>query len=138
MAGVYLWPLHPGGAVAYALMMLGAGFIWGAVAANVPAFRDARGIPFLANNWAIAVPVFMLWVSLSYIFARRYLQTWGGGPAEGLRLGAMFALAGLLFDAVVVAGIIGQGVKHFKQPILWIAYALVLLIPWFVARGRVF
>lgn len=125
---------HPGRAIGYALIMLGVGFIWGAIAANVPALRNARGIPHLANNGAVALPVFVAWVGLSYFLAQRYLEFSGGGPAEGLRLGVVFAAAGLLFDAIVIAGIIGKGLAHFKQPILWIAYALVLVIPWLVAR----
>jgi len=130
-----LFPSHPGHACGYAALMLLGGFVWGAIASNVASLRNARGIPFLANNWAIALPVFTLWIGACIILSRRYLQLSGGGPAEGLRLGAIFALAGLLFDAVFIAGIIGQGWRHFKQPILWIAYALLLLIPWLFARG---
>ena len=133
---MHLLPSHPGRALGYAALMVAAGFVWGAVAANVPSLRNARGIPFLANNWAIAVPVFLLWVGTCFILSLRYLTSFGGGPAEGLRLGAVFALAGLLFDAVFVAGIIGQGLRHFKQPVLWIAYAFLLLMPWLIARAQ--
>lgn len=133
---MHLLPSHPGRALAYAVIMLAAGFLWGAVAANVPSLRGVRGIPYLANNWAIALPVFTLWVGTCFLLSRRYLQLFGGGPTEGLRLGAVFALAGLVFDAVFVAGLIGQGLRHFKQPVLWVAYALLLLIPWFIARTQ--
>jgi len=133
---MHLLPSHPGRAIGYAAIMLAAGFVWGAIAANVPSLRNVRGIHFFANNWAIAVPVFALWVGTSFILSRRYLQLCGGGPAEGLRLGAMFALAGLLFDAVFVAGLIGQGLGHFKQPILWITYAVLAVIPWLLARAQ--
>ena len=50
-------------------------------------------------------------------------------------MGMVFAAAGFLFDAIVIAGVIGKGIAHFRQPILWIAYGLVLLIPWLVARA---
>jgi hypothetical protein len=126
---------NPRRAIAYALLLLGAGFVWAALAANVPLLRNARSIPLLARNWAIALPVFLLWTVSSYVLARRYLTLSGGGGAEGLRLGLVFAAAAFLFDAVVVAGFVGQGWRHFEQPILWIAYGLLAGIPFLVGRA---
>lgn len=125
----------PRRAIAYALLLLAGGFIWAAIAASVPLLRDARSIPFLAQNWAVAIPVFTLWTVSSYALARRYLTLSGGGADEGLRLGAVFAAAALLFDLVIVAGLVGQGWRHFAQPILWIAYVLLVGIPWLVGRA---
>lgn len=127
--------ISPGRAVVYTLILLASGFVWGAVAANVKLLREARGIPYLAYNWAVALPVFTLWVGLSYVLARSYLAFTGGGAAEGLRLGILFAVAAFLFDVIVVAGIVGQGWRHFAQPILWLSYALLVLIPWLVGRS---
>lgn len=126
---------HPGKAIGYTSIFLAAGFVWGALAANVPALRNARGIPLLARNWALALPVFVLWVGLSYFLARRYLELSGGGAGEGFRLGILFATAALLFDVVVVAWLVGQGRRHFAQPLLWITYLLLLLIPWFIGTS---
>lgn len=132
---MFLGFISPGRAVAYTLILLAVGFVWGAVAANVKTLRDARSIPYLAHNWAVALPVFTLWVVLSYVLARSYLEFTGGGAAEGLRLGILFAVAAILFDAIVIAGIVGQGWRHFAQPILWLCYALLVLIPWLVGRS---
>lgn len=121
-------------ALAYTACLLGPGVAWGAVAANVATLREARGIPYFAANWAVAIPVFTLWLVLTCILSRRYVRATGAGVAEGLRLGFLFAGAAFIFDAVVVAGVVGQGVKHFKQPILWLAYTLMVLIPWLEAR----
>jgi len=126
---------HPGRAIGYTSIFLAAGFVWGALAANVPALRDARGIPHLARNRAVALPVFALWVGLSCVLARRYLELSGRGAGEGLRLGILFGVAAFLFDVVVVAWLVGQGRRHFAQPLLWITYALLLLIPWLVGRS---
>lgn len=132
---MFLGFARPGRAIAYTLILLASGFVWGAVAANVKTLREARGIPYLACNWAVALPVFTLWVGLSYVLSRSYLAITGGGAAEGLRLGTLFAVAAFLFDAVVVAGIVGQGLRHFAQPILWLSYALLVFIPWLVGRS---
>ena len=122
----------PGRAITYTLLFLAVGFVWGAVAANVKVLRNARSIPYLAHNWAVAFPVFSLWIVLSYVLSRHYLELTGGGAREGLPLGILFAVAAFLFDAIIVAGILHQGRRHFAQPILWIAYALLVLIPWLV------
>ncbi|MEX2543102.1 MAG: hypothetical protein WD314_14945 [Trueperaceae bacterium] len=125
---------HPSRALTFTLVILAVGFVWGALSANVPALRNARSLPYLANNWAVALPVFVFWVGLGYLFAVRYLHLEGGGAGQGLRLGLLFASAAFLFDVVVVAGFVGQGLKHFSQPILWIAYSLLILLPLLVGR----
>ncbi|HEX7053644.1 MAG TPA: hypothetical protein VF211_06870 [Burkholderiales bacterium] len=125
---------NPRRALGYAGILLGVGFFWGALSANVPALSSARPIPFFAHNWAVALPILAAWTALAYVLAKRYLARVGGGAAEGLRLGLLFAAAALVFDAVVVAGIVGEGVRHFAQPVLWLAYALLVAIPW--AAGR--
>lgn len=124
----------PGRALLYALVMLGVGFVWGAVAANVAALRSARPIPHFAHNWAVALPILVIWTVLAGVLARRYLAIVGGGAAEGLRLGIVFAVAAFVFDLVVVAGIVGEGRRHFAQPVLWLAYALLVAIPWLAGR----
>jgi hypothetical protein len=125
----------PGRALAYTLALLVAGFVWGAIGANVPAIRGARPLPYVAHNWAIALPIFVTWVVLSYAFARKYLRLAGGGAAEGLRLGALFAISAVLYDLIVIAWIIGVGWQHFEQLLLWVTYGLLMLIPWQVGRG---
>jgi hypothetical protein len=36
---------------------------------------------------------------------------------------------------VIVAGIVGQGLRHFAQLVLWIAYAMLVLILWLIGRS---
>jgi hypothetical protein len=122
----------PGRAVSYALVLLSVGFVWGALAANVAALRSARPIPRFARNRAVALPILAAWTLLAYVLANRYLTMAGGGAAEGLRLGMVFAVAAVAFDLVVVAGIVGEGRRHFTQPVLWLAYALLVAVPWVV------
>lgn len=124
----------PGRALGYALILLSVSLAWGAVSANVAGLRRARPIPHFARNRAVAVPILMAWTALAYVLARRYIALSGGGGTEGLSLGLVFAGAAFLFDLVVVAGIVGEGRRHFEQPVLWIAYALLVVVPWLVGR----
>jgi len=39
-----------------------------------------------------------------------------------------------VFDLVIVAGIVGEGWRHFAQAVLWLAYVLLATIPWFVGH----
>ena len=125
----------PGRALGYALILLGVSFAWGAVSANVSALRLARPIPHFARNRAVAVPILITWVVLAFALARRYLTLTGGSGAEGIGLGIVFAGAALVFDLVVVAGIVGEGRRHFEQPVLWVGYALLVAVPWLVGRA---
>ena len=129
------WLRSPRRAVGYALVLLAVGFVWGAISANVAALRTQRPIPHFAHNGAVALPILVAWSVLAYVLARRYFALTGAAAADGLRLGAVFAAAALVFDLVVVAGIVGEGWRHFEQPVLWLAYALLATIPWLVGRA---
>ena len=129
------WLRSPALAVRYALVLLAVGFVWGAASANVAALRMAPPLPHFAHNSAVALPILVAWTVLALLLAKRYFKLTGAAAADGLRLGAVFAVAALLFDLVVVAGIVGEGWRHFEQPVLWLAYALLLVIPWLVGRA---
>ena len=59
---------------------------------------------------------------------------WGALSANvsSLRLGTVFAGAALMFDLIVVAGLVRQGLRHFRQTILWVGYAVLIAVPWLV------
>lgn len=126
---------HFRGLYRYALVLIAVGFVWGAVSANVPALRSARPIPYFAHNAAVALPIIVAWSALAYLLAKRYFMLTGAAATDGLWLGAVFMVAAILFDVVVVAGIVGEGWRHFEQPVLWLAYILLIVIPWLVGRA---
>ena len=129
-----IWLRSPGRALKYALVLISVGFVWGALSANIGAFRSARPIPYFAHNWAVALPILVAWSLLAYVLTRRYLVLTGAAAHEGLRVGLVFAGAAFVFDLVVVAGIVGEGWRHFRQPVLGLGYALLVGIPWLVGR----
>ena len=125
----------PGRALGYALILIGVSFAWGAISANVTALRLARPIPRFARNRAIAIPILLAWTALAYLLAHRYLAATGGGATDGLSLGLVFAGVAFAFDLIVIAGIVGAGRRHFEQPVLWLAYVLLIAVPWLVGRA---
>jgi hypothetical protein len=125
--------LHsPGIAILYAFLLLVVAFIWAGFVANMPRLRNVRGIPFVIHNPVVALPILFAWAMMAFLFARRYLAAAPDPASEGFTLGLVFLGAAVLFDAVIVAGIVGQGLRHFTQLVLWIGYAVLLLIPWWV------
>lgn len=125
--------LHsPGMAISYAILLLVVAFIWAGFVANVPRLRDVHGIPFVVHNPVVALPILFAWAAMAVVFARRYLSSAPDPVGEGIALGLVFLGAAVAFDVVIIAGIVGQGLRHFAQLILWIGYAVLVLIPWWV------
>lgn len=125
--------LHsPGTAILYAFLLLVVAFVWAGFVANVPRLRNVRGIPFIIHNPVVALPILFAWAVMAVVLARRYLTAAPDPASEGLTLGLVFLGAAAAFDIVVVAGIVGEGLRHFTQLVLWIGYALLLMIPWWV------
>jgi hypothetical protein len=64
---------NPSRALSFTLVFLAVGFVWGGLSANTPALSNARSLPFLANNWGVALPVFTVWVGLGFLLATQCL-----------------------------------------------------------------
>ena len=123
-------------ALTYAPLLLLVAFIWAEFVANIPSLRVVSGIPYVVHNPVVAVPNIGTWTLMAYIFARRYLASAPNPAGEGLAFGLVLAGAALTFDVVVAAGIVGEGLHHFHQILLWITYALLIIIPWWIGRMR--
>lgn len=127
--------LHdPVRAIGYALLLLVVAFIWAAFVAATPRLRAVRGLPFVVHNPVVALPILVAWAALAFVCARHYLAASPAPASEGLTLGIVFLGAAVLFDVVIVAGIVGQGLRHFAQLVLWIGYATLLFVPWWIGR----
>ena len=127
--------LHdPGEALIYVLLLLVVTFIWAGFVANVPRLRDVRGIPYIVHNPVVSLPILFAWAGMAFVFARRDLATAADPVNEGITLGLVFLGGAVVFDVVVVAGFVGQGLQHFAQIVLWIGYAVLLFIPWWVGH----
>lgn len=128
-------PYRPTLVLICAAGLLAVALPWAAFVANSPRLSVAPGVPYLTNNVAMRVPVAIAWIAMAAVLARYYLAGAGDPAAEGLKLGLIFAATGLFLDGIVVAILVGRGWAHFEQGILWLTYALLILIPWMVGRS---
>jgi len=65
-------PKRAGKALAYAIVIWIAGFVWGSVVFMTPALKSVRAIPYVSSNQAISFPILILWLPLGYLLARSY------------------------------------------------------------------
>jgi hypothetical protein len=128
-------PYKPVMATLFAVSLLLVAVPWAAFVANSPKLAAAPGIPYFANNLVISVPVAVIWVAMAAVLAKYYLAGASDPSLEGLKLGVMFAAAGLFLDGIIVALLVGRGWAHFNQGILWLTYALLVFIPWWIGRS---
>jgi len=125
------WPR----ALAYAALIWVVGFAWGSVVFMTPGLKAVLPIPYVSSNPAISFPVLLVWLPLAYLLARSYLRTAPNPGAEGLRLGSVFAEVNLLLDVLVLVVALQAGWGYFASASVWLGYALLLIVPWWVGRA---
>jgi hypothetical protein len=55
--------------------------------------------------------------------------------AEGLRLGLLFAVINLILDLLVLVILFKNGLAYFASLTVWLAYFILLTVPWFTGRS---
>jgi hypothetical protein len=128
-------PSRPLRSLAKALVFWLAGMVIGIVVFSVPQLRTASPIPYVSANPFISLPILLLWPVLARRFAWKHVSSVGDPTAEGLRLGLMFLAVNAVLDRVVVFGLMEAGADFYSYLGLWLAYLLLLLVPWYVGRG---
>lgn len=128
-------PYKPVMAVLFAASLLVVAVLWAAFVANSPKLAAAPGIPYFTNNVVMSVPVAVVWIVMAAVLTKYYLAGASEPAVEGLKLGLMFAATGLFLDGVIVAMLVGRGWVHFSQGILWLTYALLIVIPWWIGKS---
>jgi hypothetical protein len=125
------WPR----ALAYAALIWVVGFAWGSVVFMTPALKAVAPIRYVSSNPAISFPILLVWLPLAYLLARSYLRAAADPAAEGLRLGLVFAEVNLLLDVLVLVVALDAGWGYFASLTVWLAYALLLAVPWWAGRA---
>ena len=120
-------------AVLYAIFLWVIGFVWGSVVFMTPALKVAS-IPYVSRYPAISFPLLFILPVAAYVCARRYLKNGNGGD-EGFRLGLTFALTNLVLDLLVLVVLFGNGLAYFASITVWLAYLLLLVVPWLTGRS---
>jgi len=128
-------PERVGRALAYAGLIWMTGFVWGMVVFMTPVLKNIAAIPYVSRYPAISFPLLILWLLITYLLARSYLKTTTDKAAEGLRLGVMFALVNFVLDLLVLVILFKTGFGYFASLTVWLAYLILLTVPWFTGRS---
>jgi hypothetical protein len=116
-------PRKLGKAMAFAVLIWIIGFVWGMVVFMTPALKDIPSIPYVSRYPAISFPILIISILVTYLLAKKYLQTVDDKTNEGCRLGITF---GVLF---------GNGASYFASLTVWLVYIILLTVPWLVGRS---
>ncbi|HUS09144.1 MAG TPA: hypothetical protein VMZ30_01670 [Pyrinomonadaceae bacterium] len=101
-----------------------------------PALKGVPAIPFVSRYPAISFPLLLAWPFVGYLLARSYLRrTTVDKAPEGLKLGLTFALVNFVLDLLVLVLLFKNGFSYFASLTVWVAYFLLLIIPWLTARS---
>lgn len=128
-------PQKFGKALAFAVLIWIIGFVWGMVVFATPALKDIPSIPYVSRYPAISFPILIIWIFVTYLLAKKYLQTANDKAREGCRLGITFAVVNFILDLLVLVLLFGNGVSYFVSLTVWLAYIILLTVPWLVGRS---
>lgn len=122
-------------AVAFAILIWITGFVWGSIVFMTPALRNVPAIPYISRNPAISFPLLLIWPVITYLLAKNYLPGMTNRAAEGLKLGIVFSEVNFLLDLIVLVFLLKAGVSYFASVTVWIAYFMLLIIPWLTGNS---
>ena len=128
-------PQRIGKALAYAVVIWIAGFVWGSIVFMTPSLKSVRPIPYISNNPAISFPILIALLPVTYLLAKNYLKVPSDRMAEGLKLGFTFSLVNLILDLVILVLLLKAGFAYFISLTVWLGYLLLLIVPWLTGRS---
>jgi len=122
-------------ALGFAILIWIIGFVWGSVVFMTPALKATPAIPYVSANPAISFPILLVWIPVTYLFARVCLWRSPYPTAEGLRVGLVFAALNFIFDLLMLVLLLKAGVGYFASLTVWLGYFILLIIPWLTGRS---
>jgi hypothetical protein len=122
-------------ALGFAILIWIIGFVWGSIVFMTPALKSVAPIPYISRNPAISFPILLMWLAVTYLLAKNYLAAVTNPAAEGLKLGLVFSEVNFLLDLIVLVFLLKTGVGYFASATVWLAYSMLLLIPWLTGRS---
>lgn len=122
-------------AISYGVMIWVVGFIWGSFVFMTPSLKSSPGIPYVSSNPAISFPILLLWLPLTYLLARSLLKNSPTPEAHGIKLGLIFSEVNFMLDIIVLVILLKAGVVYFAAATVWVAYAMLFLVPWLTGRS---
>jgi hypothetical protein len=128
-------PQKPIKALGFAILIWIIGFVWGSIVFMTPALKSVSAIPYVSTNPAISFPILLIWVIVAYLLARNYLAGIRNREAEGLKLGVVFSVVNFVLDLLILVFLLKTGAAYFASATVWLAYFILLLIPWLTGRS---
>lgn len=122
-------------AFVFAILIWILGFIWGMIVFMTPTLKEIPSIPYVSKFPAISFPILILWAIVAYVLARIHLKAAQDKAAEGLKLGMLFWIVNIVLDLLVLVLLFKTGFGYFVSLTVWIAYLLLVTIPWMVGRS---
>ena len=122
-------------AIGYGFVIWLVGFIWGSFVFMTPSLKSSPGIPYVSSNPAISFPILLLWLPLTYLLARSLLKNSPTPEAHGIKLGLIFSEVNFMLDIIVLVILLKAGVVYFAAATVWVAYAMLFLVPWLTGRS---
>jgi hypothetical protein len=122
-------------ALGFAILIWIVGFVWGSFVFMTPALRATPPIPYVSANPAISFPILLVWIPLTYLFARICLWRVSKPTAEGLKLGIVFSAINLVLDLLLLVLLLKTGFRYFASLTVWLGYLILLIIPWLTGRS---
>ena len=126
--------LNAGKTIGYGFLIWLSGFVWGSIVFMTPVLEGILPIPYVSRNPAISFPILLMWFFLTTFLARRMLRSASEPAAAGIKLGVIFAVLNILLDLLILVLAFNAGFGFFASMSVWIAYAILLLIP--ILTGR--
>ena len=122
-------------ALGFAILIWIIGFVWGSIVFMTPPLKATPAIPYISANPAISFPILLVWIPVTYLFARVCLWRNRNSIAEGLRVGIVFAAINFILDLLMLVMLLKAGVGYFASLTVWLGYLILLIIPWLTGRS---
>lgn len=123
-----------GKAIGYGVLIWVVGFVWGSVVFMTPTLKNVPSIPYISRYPVITFPLFVAFAAMAFLFAKSIVKQSQPRRAAGVKTGVIFAGLNALLDVLVLVMAFKAGWSYFAFASIWIAYAMLLLIP--IAIGR--
>jgi uncharacterized membrane protein len=120
-------------AVWYAIFLWLVGFVWGMIVFMVPLLKNVPSIPHVSKLPAVSFVLLPVYLVMLLYLARRQLYSAYAKGVEALKFGIVLVLVAIALDTLVYVLLLGSG-DYFAFLSIWVAYAMFLLVPWFVGR----
>lgn len=128
-------PHKIGKALASAVLIWLIGFVWGSIVFMTPALKNVSAIPYVSRYPAISFPILIILLVIVSLLARNYLKTANDKAGDGLKLGLTFTVVNFVLDLLVLVLLFKNGLSYFASLTVWLAYCILLLVPWLVGRS---